>query len=157
MSPEEIAATATVSAAWIALAAGLVGVAVTVLAGFIGAGIQSRREHKKWVREKQYEATVSMYALIKAFQLNRAKMDKVAKGEGMTPESPEVVALVARDDALYDGVAQAVAPLVILGPTPVGIAAAEMQVALEARDTSKVEAAQERLIVAARRSLKVRR
>lgn len=157
MSPEEIAATATVNAAWIALAAGLVGVAVTVLAGFIGAGIQSRREHKKWVREKQYEATVSMYALIKAFQLNRAKMDRLAKVEGMTPESPEVAALVARDDALYDGVAEAMAPLAILGPTPVGIAAAEMQVALEARDTSKAEAAQERLIVAARRSLKVRR
>ncbi|UPL12181.1 hypothetical protein [Microbacterium sufflavum] len=157
MSPEEIAATATVNAAWIALAGGLVGVAVTVLAGFIGAGIQSRREHKKWVREKQYEATVSMYALIKAFQFNRTKMDRVARDEGMTPESPEVVALVARDDALYDSVAEAMAPLAILGPTPVGIAAAEMQVALEARDRSKAEAAQERLIVAARRSLKVRR
>lgn len=157
MSPEEIAAAATINAAWIALVAGVAGVVVTVLAGFIGAGIQSHREHRKWTREKQYEATVRAYTLIKAFQYNRVKMARLAKQKGMTTRNPELVALIARDDALFNDVADAMSPLAVLGPTKVGEAAADMQKALEAGDQSTANAAQARLIIAARRALKVRR
>ncbi len=38
------------------------GVSITVLAGFIGAWIQGRREHAKWLREKRYEAYVTFLA-----------------------------------------------------------------------------------------------
>lgn len=56
MPPEEIAATATIYAAWIALAAGLAGVILTLIAAAVGAGIQARREHKKWLRDQRLRA-----------------------------------------------------------------------------------------------------
>ena len=156
MSPEEIAAAATVNAAWIALAAVLVGVVLTLIGGAVGARIPSRREHKKWVRE-QYDATLRMYTIIKSFQYNRVKMDRLADDEAMTPESPEVVALIERDDDLYNRVGDAMAPLAVIGPSEVAIAASQMQSALERGDAKSAQEAQSRLLAAARRALKVRR
>lgn len=41
---------------YLVLFSGLVGVLVTVSAGFLGAWVQSRREHRKWIRERRFEA-----------------------------------------------------------------------------------------------------
>lgn len=49
-------AAATINAAWIALSGGLVGVVLTLLGAFIGAIFQSRREHKKWIRDQRLRA-----------------------------------------------------------------------------------------------------
>jgi hypothetical protein len=56
MLPADAAAVATINAAWIALAAGLAGVILTVIAGFIGAMIEGQREHKKWIRDARLRA-----------------------------------------------------------------------------------------------------
>lgn len=50
------AAIATINAAWIALAAGLAGVIVTIIGGLVGAIIQGRREHTKWIRDRRLSA-----------------------------------------------------------------------------------------------------
>ena len=46
----------TVDPLFLALVSMLGGLAVTVIAAFVGAWIQSRREHAKWLREKRYDA-----------------------------------------------------------------------------------------------------
>lgn len=49
-------AAATINAAWIAFAGGLVGVVITLLGALIGAIFQSRREHKRWIRDQRLRA-----------------------------------------------------------------------------------------------------
>lgn len=58
------AATATINAAWIALAGGLAGVVLTLLGALIGAIIQGRREHRKWIRDQRLRAYVDALAAI---------------------------------------------------------------------------------------------
>lgn len=62
MPPTDHAAIATINAAWIALAAGLTGVILTIVAGLVGAIIQGRREHKKWIRDQRLRAYVDHLA-----------------------------------------------------------------------------------------------
>lgn len=55
---------ATISAAWIALGAGLAGVVLTLLGGLVGAWIQHKRERSTWMRDRRYEAYLNMLSII---------------------------------------------------------------------------------------------
>lgn len=44
------------------------GAALTAIAGWIGAGIQARREHTKWLRERRYETYIEFLRAVRAFQ-----------------------------------------------------------------------------------------
>ena len=45
--------------AWGTLVPLFVGAALTVVGGLVGATVQHRREHERWVRERRYEAYVA--------------------------------------------------------------------------------------------------
>ncbi|MBF4568249.1 hypothetical protein ITJ57_05650 [Plantibacter sp. VKM Ac-2880] len=132
------------------------GAGVTILAGFIGAGIQGRREHNRWVSAHRYEAFVKAFALMKGFQLIHSKSMKLAQQKGMKMDSPELVALLAESDQLYITVAETLAPLVILGPTSVSEHADAMQAAFEASDYEALREAERAFVLAARTVLKIR-
>ena len=56
MNQADAAATATINAAWIALAGALIAVILTLIGAAIGAGFQARREHMKWIRDQRLRA-----------------------------------------------------------------------------------------------------
>ncbi|WP_404435228.1 hypothetical protein LG322_08700 [Microbacterium aerolatum] len=51
------------------------GVAVTAAAGLLGAWIQGRREHKKWLRERRFEAYTRSYTLLQNWRALKADTD----------------------------------------------------------------------------------
>ena len=55
-------------------------VAVTVTSGFVGAWIQSRREHHRWIRERRYEAYVAFLSAADkwAIRMSEPNQDKEA-------------------------------------------------------------------------------
>lgn len=73
-------------------------VTVTVLVGLIGAWLQSKREHARWLRERRYEAAVKAYALTKGFDLNWSKTMKIAESEGASEDNPRLLAMLAQAD-----------------------------------------------------------
>lgn len=132
------------------------GAALTVIAGFIGAYIQARREHKRWVLDHRYEAFVRAFALIKAFDLNRSKQMKLAEREGATIDDPDLQALLAQADELYTTVADAMIPIAVLGPDSVSRHVLDMQAAYEAEDKIALGEAERAFVISARKALKIR-
>lgn len=59
----------------------IIGALLTASAAFTGAFFQNRREHAKWVREKQHEAyrelllKVSAYELVKLYRSDQRELD----------------------------------------------------------------------------------
>lgn len=91
-------------------------VALTVFAGFIGAAIQGRREHVRWVRERRYEAFVAFATLTNKLQ-SVSQGRAAAISAGRDPQADAVMVEMHRDVlAAFPG---AVAPLHVLGPTSV--------------------------------------
>jgi hypothetical protein len=109
-------------------------VTVTVLVGLIGAWLQSKREHARWLRERRFEAVVNAYALTKGFDLNWSKTMKIASSEGATEDNPRLQAMLAQADELYTKVAETLAPLAMLGPQDVASNYLDMQNAYESHD-----------------------
>ncbi len=71
---DDAAAVATIDAAWIALAGGLAGIVLTLLGALIGAIIQGRREHMKWIRDQRLHAYADHLAATDNF-LRAAQQD----------------------------------------------------------------------------------
>lgn len=138
------------------------GAALTVIAGFIGAGIQSRTEHAKWARERRYEGYVRAVPLLRKIQIDSqdqkalgAKIDDLTKRRPPQPDKPwdlerqmassELDALreryVRHNAEVYDFLA----PLIVLGPEPVRAAVEAVSAALNDDDTNAYDAAEERL------------
>jgi hypothetical protein len=71
------------------------GATVTVIAGLIGAGIQGRREHRKWIRERRFEAYSQAYELLEQVRYFQEDEDADYSAEGkqypdqLTPEQRE--------------------------------------------------------------------
>lgn len=89
------AATANIDPFVLALASGFGGVLVSVAAGLIGAFTQSRREHKKWLKERRYEAYLTFITgmdALTALAGHRLKTSKGsvvdARGGAATPSFP---------------------------------------------------------------------
>ncbi|WP_431798351.1 hypothetical protein [Microbacterium kunmingense] len=130
------------------------GALVAAIAGFVGAGIQARREHRRWQRERRYEAFVAAYALTKAFDLNFSKQMKIADAEPeMGVDDPRIQALLTEADALYGTVADRVAPLIILGPDRVAKSYLKMHAAYEAQDMDALGRAEAEFQSNARKAL----
>lgn len=68
-------ASATINAAWIAFGGGLVGIVFTLAITLVGATIESRREHKKWIRDQRLRAYADHLAATDNF-LRAAKHDE---------------------------------------------------------------------------------
>ena len=124
------------------------GAALTVAAGFIGAWIQSRREHDKWLREQRYQAYLDYLkkkdkydreaarinhvrqvfdsatsGLSPAFanedQLLEAIADLADIGEGVDHVRERLRAQQAEFDVLYAELYEAIAAFSLLGPRSV--------------------------------------
>lgn len=146
-----------------------------VLAGVValfGAWIESRREHRRWLRERRYEAYTRVYALIQAFNLNAGKTERIARR--LVPPSVEngpkwrlkvglwqvrtnrsIRALLAEDDSRYGTVGEVLAPILLLGPREVTVHALAMQNAHEAGDREAYGKASRAFLRAAAKVLKV--
>lgn len=94
----------------------IIGVVATILGGLLGAWIQGRREHKKWKREKRYEAYVRLVAtLIQLRELRREEAERK-----LDPDNPRFANLEARLDKFSEIKGDLQAPYTVLGPKPVG-------------------------------------
>jgi hypothetical protein len=145
------------------------GALLAALAGLWGAWRQSRREHATWVRERRYEAYTRAYALVKGFDLNASKTDKIrdsfiAQLE-KTPEKdisvqellddPRLQAMLDHADDLYLTVAETLAPIALMGPDHVAAHFVDMQTAYEAEDKEALGAAEVAFLAAARKVLNI--
>lgn len=160
---------------WPLVAGAAFGAAVlTVGAGFIGAWVEAKREHRRWLRERRYEAYTRVFALIQGFSLNAGKFEKIAtrkvsiRSRTFLPRSnkrqvrqlradPEIQALDAHADRLFNSVADVLAPVLLLGPERVTRHAVRMQTAYEGGDKEAQHEAERAFLVAAQKLLRIDR
>jgi hypothetical protein len=90
----------------------LVGAFGAAILGLIGAWIQSRREHRKWLRERRYEA-------YRAFMVDMDAFGDVAQ---TTPTLVDALSYVKRAKALQRGFAESYEAVSLLGPKKVNAA-----------------------------------
>lgn len=163
-APEVAEAAAAIDPTMLALLSIFGGAALTVGAGFLGAWIQSRREHEKWLREQRYEAFVRALVLIRdarslARQLTHL-LGRVAEG---SPEGEARNRLVAdltdvkkRAIESRDRVNAAAAPISILGPSTVEQAMNAFVPSLASGDEAATQRAELTLVESMRTALSVK-
>ncbi|WP_442576346.1 hypothetical protein ACSBPH_04175 [Microbacterium sp. F51-2R] len=145
------------------------GAALTIIAGFVGAWIQSRREHQKWLREQRYlayldyikkkdkydraagriEHTEGVFeqasrGLPPGFasddEILAAIQDLAEVGEGPEEVRARIRAQRAEFEALYADMYEAVAAFSLLGPQSVVEAGRELTRADASDRSSKLNA-----------------
>lgn len=121
------------------------GAALTAIAGLIGAVVQARREHNRWVRERRYEAFVKVQTLME--ELEAIKWSLIAR------TSPDLERAEAAMEQLMLKFAEYNAPIVVLGP---GYVVSAIKAVNAASDEDEHDVAQWRLQRAMRRALKIR-
>ncbi|WP_404472349.1 hypothetical protein [Microbacterium aerolatum] len=55
------------------------GAGLTTAAGFVGAGIQARREHSRWIRERRLDAYVRFLAVVQAFEAENIEATEIGE------------------------------------------------------------------------------
>lgn len=105
----DVAKTATLDPIVLSLLSVFGGVALTVVAGFIGAWIQGRREHSKWQRDQRLKAYSEFIAA-----------NDVYLGAGHRGDQSEL-------PAVANAVLRSMALVCLLGPGKVFLAAATLQ------------------------------
>lgn len=142
----------------------ILGVGLTIIAGFVGAWIQGRREHNRWLREQRYEAFANMLALTGKIAKMWADVDVLeeraaaanAAGEPTDKLLQSLVQLRERAEKAYATFDDAAAPLLILGPTSV-ITTLNSEVGnLIDKDRSKASDAEDKIATAMRKALGVK-
>ena len=127
----------------------IVGVLATVVGGFVGAWIQSRREHRKWLRERRFDAYVEILTLHNEIQA--ASIALASLPPGATPEQRSHVLDV--HTTLAKSFPAAVVPLSVLGPQVVTDAGGRVIAAINAKDRDAVSAAETALLVEMRKAV----
>lgn len=145
----------------------IAGVTLTIIAGLVGAWIQGRREHKRWLREQRYEAytrTVHVASTVRAVATEVVAIVHDVQA-GTIPESKrestaaKLTERTAQLNELNDTASERMAPLVILGPKTVSDAYVALIDAMgppEAMDLSKVDRSESALSDAMRKALGVK-
>lgn len=140
----------------------IVGAAAAALGGIIGAAIQGAREHRRWIRERRYEAFQTARLAAERYRdLGRV----VTALKAMPP--PEDAAdrdrqlrkaaeAKAQHEALRDSMDEAFTPLLILGPQSVMEDLGDFATAVDRGDGVAADAAEGRFILGMRRALKVK-
>ncbi|GAA2887105.1 hypothetical protein [Microbacterium esteraromaticum] len=142
------------------------GAALTALAGFIGAWLQGRREHSRWLREQRYEAftrAIDLVSNLRGIAQEVAELTSEIKDGLSEPELADATARlvdrVERLDVLNDEAAERMAPLVLLGPDAVSDGYVALIGAMNppgAMDDDRVNAAESALTIAMRAALGVK-
>lgn len=135
------------------------GALLTIIAGGIGALVAWNREHNKWVREKRYEAFVTLQALLLDLDLARLNLDAIKSTGDMTSAQLQrsherAQVLQARFDRLVESVGTAATPIVVLGPDSVRECVSDI-LKMEMNDSGWA-AAKDRLHTAMHAALKIK-
>lgn len=140
----------------------IVAAVVAAIGTWIGAGLQDRRDHRRWLREQRYEAYVKFEAFYRdATSVSRALSDLRNQPERTDNEadiddlSESIANLSMRADKLLGGSADALSPLVVLGPNAVAIAADEMLSQLAADERTRQTTAHDAFKAAVHKVLKI--
>lgn len=145
----------------------IVGVTLTIVAGLVGAWIQGRREHERWVREQRYEAytrTVHIGSTVRAVAAEIVAIVRDVQAGNISENKRQVTAArlqerTAHLNELGDAVAERMAPLVILGPKTVSDAYGALIASMsppEEMDLDKVNRAESVLGEAMRKALGIK-
>lgn len=127
----------------------LAGVVLTLIAGLVGAWIQGRREHEKWIREQRYEAFIAVATGIQRWRaIDRHTYDE--QGLVIDQSSHE------RMPDFYEVLIEEAVPLWVLGPSEVDRAAANLRDAFRSRDRDREDSAVRAFLNATRKALKIR-
>lgn len=146
-SPAAVAAATALDPTALAILSIFGGAALTVIAGFIGAWIQSRREHVRWVRERRFDAYTAADAVL-------TRMEGIERRIAMATDPIEREALARRlDDISRDDMPDPISRLNLLGPAAV-VAAKEAYQA--AKDDDARATAAKGFVRAMRAALDVR-
>ena len=106
------------------------GVAVTVVAGLVGAWIQGRREHRRWLRERRLEAWSGLLTLLRLQPLHGEAIDKIVAAFEDGPPSrlkstderlrswgaSRVESIFSKSQDSQDSIVAAVTAVMLLGP-----------------------------------------
>lgn len=158
--PSAAAEPVTIDAALLALIP-IVTVVLTIVAGLVGAWIQGRREHNRWLREQRYTAFVETIAALDSLDAHTSGMQDGGSFQRMHLETmPGAEAqkryLIEESVRRMDRFYEAVPPIRLLGPDNVRLALVAAQEAFKANDTDAQKAARSRAIDLMRKSLKVK-
>lgn len=142
----------------------LAGAAITAGFGFLGAYIQSRREHDKWVRDRKLEAYVRALTLLQsAASMSREVRAMnveiaLAAQESRVPKvnMDRLEAINAEATEAQATLWAAHAPMRILGPESVNVAMTDQVKAIGAGDFAAAEKAEQVIEAAMRRELKIK-
>lgn len=128
------------------------GALIAALAGLIGAWIQARREHRAWLREKRYEAFVNVKVFMRDIADYAAewRADKASGDMSRRDENLEMM------DKLKQRIAEALGPVIVLGPAEVNEAGSKLTDAIFSGTKSEVTAAEASFVAAMQRSLGIR-
>lgn len=149
-SPAAVAATVALDPTLLAILSIFGGAALTVIAGFFGAWIQSRREHSRWIRERRLEAFTALVTMHNEYE-SAEIASTYAQG------NPAALAsYVAQLEAIREGFPRAITPLAILGPPSVSDAADEYTAASNAKDRDAMRVADAKMVAAMRKALGIR-
>lgn len=97
--------------------AALGGVLLTIIATLVGAWIQSRREHRVWLRDRRLEAYADLNRMHQDGDHLKAEQRRVASSETATPQQAQAV--LEQLERWEEGVSAAAARVNILGPDEV--------------------------------------
>ncbi|HWU28859.1 MAG TPA: hypothetical protein VN041_07175 [Microbacterium sp.] len=157
-----------------ALIAALGGAALTAVAASIGAIWQSKREHKKWLRERRFDAYKEFVPAMRGLDLHFAAITSVKHDlDALNDARPAV------PDASYTGrvdrlrlrldaattdekpftarALDSMAAVTILGPTSVTNHVESYFVAIRVQDNDAITAAEDKLLAAMRKAVRVTR
>lgn len=145
----------------------LVGGLIAFLGGLVGAAIQGRREHRRWLRERRYEAFVSAVdtaSIVRSVATEVVDLVNKVRANEIPPDKHEATAARLTERMAYlgslgDATSERMAPLVILGPKSVSDAYVAIVDAMgppESMDLAKVNAAESALSDAMRKALDIK-
>lgn len=100
------------------------GAGITVVAGFIGASIQARREHQRWLREKRLEAFVRALVLVREVDqwkiatesLTTELATAIAEDRQPNIATDQLRALASKASAAIERLQESYVPMRLLGP-----------------------------------------
>lgn len=115
----------------------MVGGLIAAVGGLLGAAIQARRDHAKWLREKRLEAYVPLIAFLTEYEIILTSIsDHQSRIDGVVPHSSkeEIERLesalapeAARGMEYRDRVPKELAAIAVLGPESLAEAARQWE------------------------------
>lgn len=164
-APELADAAAAIDPTALALLSIFGGVAITVIGGFIGAWIQARREHRKWLRDQRYEAFVRLLVLMRSIRLTGKRLNSLieeinqgtARGEQPNASTvAELKELQKKSNETFERLGEVAAPMNLLGSSIVDSTLDAQVPLLNGDDETKSQEAEKAIVAAMRKAVGVK-